>query len=67
MLLVVAFIWVLIDVAKWADRVGFRSGQSGLQVNQVAGQNRSFLNGSIGLQVGSGQVDLYFSNFYFFE
>ena len=35
-------------MAKRAGRVGFGSGQSGLQVKRVAGQNMSFLNGLIG-------------------
>ena len=49
------------------------SGQSGLWVKRVVGQNESFLNGSIGSRVElgreSGRVDLYFSNnfFFFFE
>ena len=41
-------------------------GQSGLCVKWVTGQNKSFLNESIGLQVGLGRVDLYFSNKFFF-
>ena len=53
-------------MAKRAGRVGFGSGQSGLRVKRVTGQNESFLNGSIGLQVESAQVDSYFSNFFFF-
>ena len=36
-----------LDVAKRAGRVGFESGQSSLQVNRVASQNGSFLNGLI--------------------
>ena len=53
------------------DRVRFGSGQSGLRVKQVVGQNGSFLNGSIESRVAlgheSGQVDPYFSNnFYFY-
>ena len=42
------------------------SGQSGLRVKRVAGQNESFLNGSI----RSSWVDPYFSNklfFFFFQ
>ena len=42
---------MLVDVAKRAGRVGFGLSQSGLRGKQVAGQNRSFLNGSIGLRV----------------
>ena len=65
----------MLDVAKRAGRVGFGSGQSGLWVKRVAGQNGTFLNGSIGLWsieswVESGRVDPYFSNnffFFFFE
>ena len=57
-------------MAKRAGRVGFGSGQSGLWVKQVAGQNGSFLNGSIGSRVESGRelgrVDPYFSNNFFF-
>ena len=45
---------ILLDVAKRAGRVGFGSGQSGLRVKRVTGQNWSFLNGSTGLRVGSG-------------
>ena len=41
-------------------------GQSGLCVKWVTSQNKSFLNESIGLQVGLGRVDLYFSNKFFF-
>ena len=60
-------------MAKRAGQVGFGSGQSGLRVKQVTGQNMSFLNRSIGSQVESGRklgrVDSYFSNnfFFFFE
>ena len=58
------------DVAKWAGRVEFGSGQSGLRVKQDKGQNGSFLNRSIGLRVElgceSGQADPYFSNNFFF-
>ena len=60
-------------MAKRAGRVGFGSGQSGLRVKRVTGQNGSFLNGLTGLRVnrvsgrvGSGRVDPYFSNFFFF-
>ena len=52
-----------LDVAKRAGRVGFGSGQSGLRVKRVTGQNGSFLNGLTGLlvnwvsgRVGSGRV-----------
>ena len=41
-------------MAKRAGRIGFGLGQSGLRVKRVAGQNGSFLNGSIGLQAESG-------------
>ena len=44
-----------VDVAKRAGQVGFGLSQSSLWVNQVAGQNKSFLNGSIGLRV-TGRV-----------
>ena len=64
---------LFLDVAKRAGRVGFGSGQSGLRVKRVTGQNGSFLNGLTGLRVnrvsgrvGSGRVDPYFSNFFFF-
>ena len=57
-------------MAKRAGQVGFGSGQSGLRVKQVTGQNMSFLNRSIGSQVESGRklgrVDSYFSNNFFF-
>ena len=43
--------WMELDVAKWAGQVRFGSGQSGLRVKRVTGQNGSFLNGSIGLRV----------------
>ena len=46
---------VCVDVAKRAGQVGFGLSQSSLWVNQVAGQNMSFLNGSIGLRV-TGRV-----------
>ena len=46
---------VCVDVAKRAGEVGFGLSQSSLWVNQVAGQNMSFLNGSIGLRV-TGRV-----------
>ena len=49
----------------WVGSIGF-GGQSGLCVKRVTGQNESFLNESIGLQVGLGRVDLYFSNKNFF-
>ena len=39
---------MLVDVAKRACQVEFESGQSGLQVNRVVGQNESFLNWSFG-------------------
>ena len=55
--------WWWLDVAKRAGWVRFGSGQSGLR---VTGQNMSFLNGSIGLRVGSSRVDPYFSNKFFF-
>ena len=48
-------------MAKWTSRVGSIG---------FAGQNGSFLNGSIGSRVKSGcesgQVDPYFSNIFFF-
>ena len=57
-------------MAKRAGQVGFGSGQSGLWVKRVAGQNGSFLNESIGSRVESGRelgrVDPYFSNKFFF-
>ena len=57
-------------MAKRAGQVGFGSGQSGLRVKRVAGQNGSFLNGSIRSRVESGRelgrVDPYFSNKFFF-
>ena len=58
----------LVDVAKRTGRVGFGSGQSGLRVKRVTGQNGSFLNGLTGLRVNrvSGRVDPYFSNNFFF-
>ena len=60
----------MLDVAKRAGRVGFGSGQSGLWVKRVAGQNGTFLNGSIGSRVESsrelGRVYPYFSNNFFF-
>ena len=46
---------VCVDVAKRAGQVEFGLSQSSLWVNQVAGQNMSFLNGSIGLRV-TGRV-----------
>ena len=57
-------------MAKQVGRVG--SGQLGLQVNWVAGQNRSFLNGSIRLRVNwvASWVELtsiFQTNFFFFE
>ena len=61
----------LVDVAKRAGRVGFGSGQSGLRVKRVTGQNGSFLNGLTGLRVNrvSGRVGLtriFQTNFFFF-
>ena len=60
-----------LDVAKRAGQVEFGSSQSGLQVKWVAGQNGSFLNGSIGLRVGPGRVGLtcifQTSLFFFFQ
>ena len=57
-------------MAKRAGRVEFGSGQSSLQVKRVAGQNGSFLNGTIRSRVESsresGRVDPYFSNNFFF-
>ena len=41
----------LVDVAKRAGRVGFRSDQLGRESKRVTDQNMSFLNGSIGLLV----------------
>ena len=55
--------WWWLDVAKRAGWDRFGSGQLGLR---VTGQNMSFLNGSIGLRVGSSRVDSYFSNNFFF-
>ena len=59
-----------LDVAKRAGRVGFGSGQSGLRVKRVTGQNGSFLNGLTGLRVNrvSGRVGLtrIFQTFFFF-
>ena len=58
-----------------SGRVGFGSGQSGLRVKRVTGQNGSFLNGLTGLRVnrvsgrvGSGRVGLtrIFQTFFFF-
>ena len=46
--------WMELDVAKWAGQVGFGSGQSGLRIKRVTGQNGSFLNRLIGLQVRLG-------------
>ena len=58
-------------MAKRAGRVGFGSGQSGRGSKRVTGQNGSFLNGSNGSQVESGcesgQVDPYFSFFFFLK
>ena len=47
-------------MAKRAGRVGFGSGQSDHGSKRVTGQNGSFLNGSIGLQVkrDAGQTGL---------
>ena len=68
------WVWVcwVADIGKWLvvvrrGKTGglgqVRVGQSGLR---VTGQNMSFLNGSIGLRVGSSRVDPYFSNNFFF-
>ena len=59
--------WKSVDVVKRAGRVGFGSSQSGLRVKQVTGQNRSFLNRSIRMQVGSGLPVFFKKKIFFFN
>ena len=63
----------IVDGAKRAGQVGFRSGQSGLQVNQVASQTSHFYTGQSGCRLSrvAGRVELtrifQTSFFFFFE
>ena len=63
----------LVDVAKRAGQVGFGSGQSGLRVKRVTGQNGSFLKrvNQVAGQTGRGlsRVELtrIFQTIFFFE
>ena len=58
-------------MAKRMGRVGFGSGQVGLRVKWVAGQNGSFLNGLIWLRVNLvmgwvGFTRIFQTSFFFF-
>ena len=60
--------WNHVSALYMAKRQNGRSesGQSGLMVKWVTGQNWSFLNGLIGSRVESGWVNQYFTNNFFF-